>query len=202
VFPGQYQLTLSIEGREARTRAVAVVGDLLSPVTDADRKLWHDASLAVHQLQGIAGEAARRVGALSARLWDAKARLGQNPAATLKTSVDALDRRLATLRRQFAVPAPGEAPISGRGGGGGGAGGVQPLPNQLGGVKGQLAASTSRPTEVQMRLAREAREDLATAVTEINSIITAAMPELYRALGQPQSQPGLTPMQPVAVRVP
>jgi len=53
-----------------------------------------------------------------------------------------------------------------------------------------------------MRSAREAREDLAAAVTESNNIITTAMPELYRALGQPQLQPAMTTMAAVTVRVP
>jgi hypothetical protein len=76
------------------------------------------------------------------------------------------------------------------------------VPNQLGGVKGQLMQSTSRPTEVQLRLAREAREDLVAAVTEVNALIATAMPAVYQALGQPQLRPALAPMEPVTIRIP
>ena len=60
-------------------------------------------------------------------------------------------------------------------------------------MKNQIMASTSRPTEAQMRQAREAREDLIAAVEEINRIITTGIPALYQALGQPPLQPALAP---------
>jgi len=203
VLPGEYRVTLTVDGRETAARPIRVVGDPLSTISDADRTLLHDAALALHRLQAIAAEAAGRIAALSAQARAVRGLLGQstNVPAALRTPVEDLERRLATLRRQFSVPAPGEAPPTGRGGGGGG-GGVQPVPNQLGGVKGQLSQSTSRPTEVQLRLAREAREDLAAAVTEINALITTAMPAVYQALGQPQLRQALAPMEPVTIRIP
>jgi hypothetical protein len=72
----------------------------------------------------------------------------------------------------------------------------------LGGVKGQMMQSTSRPTEAQLRLAREAHQDLVAAVTEINALITTAMPAVYQALGQPQLLTPLAPLAPVTVRIP
>jgi hypothetical protein len=181
---------------------VTVKGDTLSRIADADRSAWHAASLAVHNLHGIAGEAALRVAALSARLHAVQALLqhSASPPASLRSSVEALDRRLVTLRRLFAVAMPGEAPLTGRGGGGGGGGGA--IPSALAAVKGQLLNSTSRPTEAQLRQAREAREDLAAAVTEINSIITSALPAVYQSLGSPLLAPALTPMAAVTTRVP
>jgi hypothetical protein len=202
VLPGEYRVTLSVDGRETAPRPLRVVGDPLSTITDADRTLMHDASLALHRLQGIAGEAAQRIAALSAHTRSVRALLGQsaNVPVPLRTSLEDAERRLAVLRRQFVVPAPGETLPTGRGGGGGG--GVQPVPNQLGGVKGQMMQSTSRPTEVQLRLAREAHQDLVAAVTEINALISTAMPAMYQALGQPQLQPSLAPLAPVTVRIP
>jgi hypothetical protein len=203
VLPGEYRLTVSVDGRETAPRALRVVGDPLSTISDADRTLLHDASLALHRLQAIAGEAAARIATLSAQARSVRGLLGPtaNAPAALRTSLEDVERRLVVLRRQFAVPAPGEAAPTGRGGGGGG-GGVQPVPNQLGGVKGQIMQSTSRPTEVQLRLAREAREDLAAAVVEINSIISTAMPAVYQALGQPQLQPTVAPLPPVTISIP
>jgi hypothetical protein len=203
VMPGDYRVTLRADGRDATERTVRVVGDSLARITEADRKVWHDVSLALHQLQRIAAEAAQRISVLSAHLRTVQSLAGgsRSAPAALTSSVQSLDRRLVALRRQFAVPAPGEPAPSGRGGGAGG-GGVAPVPNQLATVKGQLLASTSRPTEVQMRLAREGREDLLKAVEEINEIIATAMPAVYAALGQPQLQPVVAPMPGVAVRVP
>ncbi len=202
VRPGDYRVTLTVDGREAGTKTVRVSGDPLSVISDADRALWHDVSLAVHQLQGIAGEAALRIGALSAHLRAVQALVSRspNPPAALSASVESLGRELATLRRQFGVAAPGEPAPSGRGGGGGGGG--APVPNQLGSVKGQLMASTSRPTEAQLRLARDARQDLVAAVESINRIIATTLPAVYQALGQPQLQPAVAPMAAVTVRLP
>jgi hypothetical protein len=201
VLPGDYRVTMNVDGRDVAPRSIRVVGDPVSVISDADRTMLHDASLALHRLQSIAGEAAGRTAALSAQARAVRALLAQsgNPPAALRTALEDVERRLVALRRQLGVPAPGEAPTGGRGGGGGG---VQPVPNQIGGLKGQLMQSTSRPTEVQLRLAREAREDLAAAVVEINGIITSAMPAVYQALGQPQLQPTLTPMAPVTVVLP
>jgi hypothetical protein len=202
VPPGAYRVALSVDGREAGMRTVTVKGDTLSRIADADRALLHAASLATHQLHGIAGAAALRVAALSSRLRAVQTLLQQsaNPPAALRASVDALDRRLAALRRQFAVTMPGEAPLAGRGGGGGGGGGA--ITSTLAGVKGQLLNSTSRPSEVQLRQAREAREDLAAAVTEINDITTAALPAVYQSLGQPQLAPARAPVPAVTIRLP
>lgn len=202
VLPGEYRVTLTVDGRDAPARSIRVVGDTMAQLSEADRKLWHDVSLALHRLQGIAAEAAGRIASLSEHLRAVQALVGggENAPAALATSVQALDRRLVALRRQFGLPAPGEAVPSGRGGGGGG--GVAPVPNQLGTVKGQLLNATSRPTEAQLRQAREAREDLVRAVAEINDIIATAMPAMYQALGQPQLRPAIAPMAAVSVQIP
>jgi hypothetical protein len=201
VMPGGYRVALSVDGREVGTRTVTVNGDPLTEISDADRKLWHDLSLAVHRLQQVAGEAAGRIRVLSEHLHAVRGIVARsaNPPTALRTSVDALEGRLATLRRQFSVPAPGEPAASGRGGGRGGGGAI---PNQLGGVKGQLMNATSRPTEVNQRYAREARADLVAAVQEINDIIATGLPAVYQALGQPQLMPAVPPMPAVTITLP
>jgi hypothetical protein len=123
-----------------------------------------------------------------------------NAPATLRSSIDAVDRDLRTLRQQFGVTMPGEAAPSGRGGGGGG--GNQPVPAILGQVKSQLLASTSKPTAIQVRLAREARADLVAAVESLNRVIATGIPGVYQALGQPQLAPTLTPFPAVTIAIP
>lgn len=201
MLPGDYQVTLVVNGRVVNTRSLRVAGDPLSPITEQDRRLWHDVSLALHRLQHVAGEAAARVADLSEHLRAVQSLVSQaaNPSPALREWAGALDRQLASLRRSLAVPAPGEPPPSGRGGG---AGGVPPVPFQLANVKGQLLASTSKPTATQLRLAREAREDLATAITAINRIISTDMPAVYQALGQPQLMPEMTPLPPLTIDLP
>jgi hypothetical protein len=201
VIPGAYRVALSVDGREVGTKTVTVNGDPLTEIAEADRKLWHDLGLSVHRLQQVAGEAALRVRTLGEHLHAVRGLVSRSPnaPAALRSAVDALDGRLATLRRQFSVPAPGEQPQSGRGGGRGGGGAI---PGQLGGVKGQLMNATSRPTEVNQRYAREARADLVAAVQEINDIIATGLPAVYQALGQPQLMPVVPPMPAVTVVIP
>jgi hypothetical protein len=201
VLPGTYRVALTVDGRDAGTKSVSVSGDPLSVITDADRKLWHDVSLAVHQLQEIAGMMRQKVAAVSERFATVRSLMTktQNPPPATRTSVDVLDRDLRTLRQQFAVALPGEAAPSGRGGG---AGGIAPVPGQFGQVKNQLLASTSRPTDVQMRVAREARQDLVAAVESINRIISSTLPAVYQALGQPQLAPSLSPFPAVTINIP
>jgi hypothetical protein len=203
VLPGTYRVALVVDGRDAGTKSVVVNGDPLSVITEPDRKLWHDLSLAVQQLEGFAGVAAGKVAALSAseRTIQALVKQAQNPPPAVRTSIDALSRELAGLRRQFAVSVPGEAAPSGRGGGGG-RGGIAPIPSQLNGVKGQLLQSTSRPTEVALRTAREARQDLMTAIDAANRVITTTLPAVYQALGQPQLAPSVMPMPAMTVSIP
>ena len=201
VLPGTYRVALTVDGRDAGTKSVSVSGDPLSVITDADRKVWHDVSLAVHQLQRIAGLMRGKVAAVSEQFATVRSLVtqAQNPPPALRASVDALDRDLRTLRQQFAVTLPGEAAPSGRGGG---PGGIAPVPGQFGQVKNQLLASTSRPTDVQMRLAREARQDLVAAVESINRIISSALPAVYQSLGQPQLAPNLSPFPAVTISIP
>lgn len=202
VLPGTYRVALLVDGREAGTKAVTLHGDPLSDISDADRRSWHDVSLAVHRLQGVAGIARLRVVALAEAFAALRALVDQAPAApaTVRTALDALQRDLSALARQFAVALPGQPVPSGRGGGGGG--GAQQVPAQLGQVKGQLLASTSRPGEVQVRLAREARADLVAAVTSINRVVSTTLPAAYQALGQPELAPRIAPMPAVDVAIP
>jgi len=69
-------------------------------------------------------------------------------------------------------------------------------------VKNQLMNATSRPTEVNQRIAREARADLVAAVQEINDIIATGLPAVYQALGQPLLLPAVAPLAAVTVTLP
>jgi len=107
----------------------------------------------------------------------------------VRVAVEEVSKQLATARRQLAVPAPGQ--IGGLGGGGE----SPPLRTLIATLKGQVMASTSVPTEVQMIQMREARGELMKAVEGVNALITQAMPRLYRALAENNLL--LVPVKPV-----
>jgi len=202
VLPGTYRVALTVDGRDAGTKTVAVSGDPLAEISDADRMQWHDVSLAVHQLQGVAGEARLRVVAIADAFGTLTSLVSeaQTPPAAVRSAVDAVQRDLSPLARQFGVALPGQPAPSGRGGGFGGGG--QQIAGQLGQVKGQLMSSTSMPTDIQMRTAREARADLAAAIETINRVIGTTLPAVYQAVGQPQLAPRITPMPALTIAIP
>lgn len=189
VLPGDYKVTLVVDGKDAGTRTVKVNGDRLMPITDADRKTWHDTALGLHELQGTANQAAETIYTISDQLASVQDVLKQaaTPPEAVKTAADDLNKRLVALRRQLGVPAPGQT--GGFGGGGGGGGGQQPVRNQINQLKNQVMASTSLPTEMQTRALTDAQAELTKIIDEANSVITTALPGLYKLLGSNNVQP-------------
>jgi photosystem II stability/assembly factor-like uncharacterized protein len=188
VLPGEYRVTLAVNGREVATKPVRVAGDRLIEITDADRKLQHDTALALHELHGTANEAAAIVSTLGDqfRAIDEAVRRTPQAPAPVKTVVDDARTKLTALRRQLGLRG-GDA--GDQEGGGGGGGGNQAVRNQISQVKNQVIASTSAPTEMQMRALRELRDDLDKVITETNAMITSVMPGVYKTLGEHNLQP-------------
>ncbi|HTM34029.1 MAG TPA: hypothetical protein VL263_22110 [Vicinamibacterales bacterium] len=173
VLPGEYRVTLVVAGKDVATKPLRVSGDTALPMSETDRKTWHDTSMSLHQMQRTANEAADALTVLSGQITTAESLLktaGNAPAGGKQLVEDAA-KRLADLRRQL-----------GTGGGGGFGGQNQPLRARIGQLKGQVVGSTSPPTAMQVRSASEAREDLTKVVQELNDLI-AAVPQLYDKLG-------------------
>ncbi len=193
VLPGEYRVTLVVDGKEIATKPLRVLGDSAIQITDADRKTLHDTALGLHTLQRSANEAADAVTELS-RQHQALDGLMKGGAASAeaKTALEDANKRLTDLRRRLGVPAPGQP--AGGGGGGGFGGGANPnVRAVIGQVKGQMMASTSLPTATQMRQATEAREDLAKVIEDVNAAISTTMPALYKQVGGQ-----VTPLKPLA----
>ena len=181
VLPGEYRVTLSVNGRDVGTRPVRVNGDVVMQITEADRKTLHDTALALHELQRTANEAAEAALTMSEQVKDFENGLKQTtsrPPDAVRSVVEEVSKQLMSVRRQLAVPAPGQV------GGFGGGGDSPPVRTLIATLKGQVMASTSVPTEVQITQTREARAELMKAVEGVNALITQAMPRLYRALSE------------------
>ncbi|MFN8057915.1 MAG: hypothetical protein U0Q12_02035 [Vicinamibacterales bacterium] len=194
VLPGSYRVTLLVDGKEAGTQTVAVKGDPAIAITDADRKLWHDTALDLHELQRTANDALVALNHVSAQLGAAQelVKQGAQTPPAVKTAMDDLVKRVSDLRRRLGAPEPGD------GGEGFGGGGRPPLRNLIGQLKGQVMGATGAPTEMQRRLSSESRGDLSKLVDEINGVIGTALPDLYKALGaggvQPEAIKALKPV--------
>jgi photosystem II stability/assembly factor-like uncharacterized protein len=192
VLPGEYRVTLVVDGKDVATKSLRISGDKDMPMTDADRKVWHDTALALHDMQRAANSAAEAVTTLATQLSAAEALMksAANPPAAAKTAVTDANTKLADLRRRLG--------LNQQGGGGGGFGGQQGnVRGSLGQTKGQIMQSTSLPTAQQIRSAGELREDLAKVITDTNELITA-IPAIYDALGAPGAKPAaLKPVGPI-----
>jgi photosystem II stability/assembly factor-like uncharacterized protein len=191
VMPGEYRVTLVVDGKDVATKAIRIGGDKDMTMTDAERKTWHDTSLGLHEMQGVANSAATAVNTLATQLTAAEALLktAANAPGAAKNAISDASTKLTDLRRRLGLNQ------GGGGGGGGGFGGQQGnVRGQLGQVKGQLMGSTSMPTAQQLRQAGELREDLAKVIADTNELI-AAVPAIYDALGASGVKP--TALKPV-----
>jgi photosystem II stability/assembly factor-like uncharacterized protein len=193
VMPGEYRVTLVVDGKDVATKSVRVNGDRDVTFPDDQRKTWHDTALGLHEMQRVGNAAAEAVTTLATQLSAAEALIksAANPPASAKSAISDANTKLADLRRRLGLNQQG-------GGGGGGFGGQQAnVRGQLGQVKGQIMGSTSMPTVQQMRSSVELREDLTKAVADTNELI-AAIPAIYDALGASGAKPtALKPVGPI-----
>ena len=199
VLPGEYRVTLVVDGKDVATKSVRVNGDKDMPMTDADRKVWHDTALNLHELQRVANAAADAVTTLATQLTAAEALMksAANPPGAAKNAITDANTKLTDLRRRLGLNQGGGG-FGGGGGGGGGFGGQQNnVRGNLGQTKGQIMQSTSLPTAQQMRSATELREDLTKVIADTNELITA-IPAIYDALGATGAKPtALKPVGPI-----
>jgi hypothetical protein len=164
VLPGTYRAALTVDGRDANTVTISVAGDRAIQITDADRRAWHDTALALHRMQEQANELADQVAAAWTRFQalEQQAR-GQTLPAVLKTAMEAVRKELEAARRRLGLAGGGP------GGGGGFGGGAENVRGRMGQLKGAIMASTSLPTEVQMRQKREIEAAWPKAAAEANA---------------------------------
>jgi photosystem II stability/assembly factor-like uncharacterized protein len=167
VLPGQYSVTLKVDGKEIGTQSITVQGDPDITIAEADRKAAFDAAMELHQLQKRLNEASDSVNALNERLRAVQAALKDNkdvPAA-LKAKVEEFNKKFAPVGRNFGIGMGN--PLE--------TGDFESFQRQLrarvGQLKGGIMASTSRPTETQMRQLPEVRAALDKAINEANALI-------------------------------
>jgi len=185
VLPGTYRVTLTLDGRDANVVDVVVAGDPAIQITDADRKIWHDTALTLHQMQQKANEVANQVNDAWARFQtlEQQAR-GQNLAPALKSQMEAVGKEFADVRQQLGLAGGGP-------GGGGFGGGNQNVRGRMGQLKGAIMNSTSLPTEVQLRQKQEieaAWPKAAATATAAMAKLPALAKDVVNAVFKPTSQ--------------
>jgi hypothetical protein len=198
VLPGEYRVTLTVDGREAGTTSVRVDGDRAVEITGADRRAWHDTTLELHELERTADKAGDAVAALGDEIATLQrlAGPGSPTPEPVRGAFDAIAKKLADLRVRFGVPTPG----GGGGRGGGGRGNAnRDVRARITAVKTQMMASTSAPTANQAAEAKAVADELAKAVADLNAVIGTDVPSLVKTLGaNSYLLPPLAPIKPIA----
>ena len=162
VLPGTYRATLTVDARDVNAVDVVVTGDRDIQITATDRKTWHDTALAMHEMQQKANDLADQVSEAWSRFEVVQQQAkGQNIPPALKTQVEALGKEFEGVRRRLG--------LIGGGGGGGFGGNPENLRGRMGQIKGGIMASTSLPTEVQMRQKKEIESSWPKLVSDANA---------------------------------
>ena len=170
VMPGQYNVTLKVEGKDWATNSFTVQGDPDITIAEADRKAAYDAALELHQLQKRFNAASDSVTAMNERFRAIQAALKDDAkdnkeAAGLRTKLEAFGKKAAPTNAQFGANTA-EAIASGN------FEGLQrSLRFRISGLKSGIMSSTSRPTEVQMRQLGEMKPALDKVIGEANALI-------------------------------
>ncbi|HEX7282278.1 MAG TPA: hypothetical protein VF239_09500, partial [Vicinamibacterales bacterium] len=192
VLPGDYRVQVTIDGK-AETRTAKVLPDPLVEMTDADRQTLYKTLVTMTSVQRTADTAANAAIKLDEQMASIgtalKAYADVPPAAA--TAVGNLTKRVTELRTSIAGR-PGQG-----GGGGGGGGGPQPLRNRINSLKQEMIGSQSLPTRLQLAQVEAVQKQLATLVGQINEVIVASMPALYKQLSESNIHPGLGTVPPI-----
>jgi hypothetical protein len=175
VVPGTYRAALSVDGKEVQTVAVAVKGDPDVSISDADRKIWFETAMELHQLQGKANDAAELAQNVNAQLQQLLTQTrGQTLAPAAKQALDGLSKEMEVVRRRLGLG-------GGPGGGGGFGGGTENVRGRIGQLKGAVVGSTSVPTNTQLQQIREVKAALP-VVTDQTNALAAKLPGLVKEL--------------------
>jgi hypothetical protein len=192
VLPGEYRVSLIVDGAERGVRTVRVLGDPMINISEADRRAHHDMALELHRIQFALNEASDALNAAGDQVASAQnlLKLVSSPPEPLVKSVEALAKRAAALTRRIGS--------GGRPGGGEGGGEEPPLRNLVSGLKNQILFSTSAPTAQQAQSARDAREQTMKLITDVNELLASALPSLGRSLRENRLQAApMAPIEPV-----
>jgi photosystem II stability/assembly factor-like uncharacterized protein len=176
VLPGPYRAALSVDGREVQTVNVAVTGDPDITITNADRKIWFDTAMDLHQMQAKANAAAELAQNANAQLQQLQNQTrNQTLAPAVKQSLDSLAKEMEVVRRRLGLGGGGP------GGGGGFGGGTENVRGRIGQLKNAIQGSTALPTNTQLQQTREVKAALPVVIDQVNAV-AAKMPGLVKEM--------------------
>jgi hypothetical protein len=184
VLPGDYTVTLLVNGSPCGTQAVKVEADPLVNLPDAARDLQQRAITELTAMQDAVAAAAEALRAVAAQLEVVHDRLqrGLMMPRTVREHGSSLVRKVSILRRLLQSSHGGAETASG-------------WPIDLGAriddLKIEIAGSCSTPTPLQTRRLAKLQIELAELVAQLKGIMAEDLPTLNRQL----EQSGLSPVR-------
>ncbi len=191
VLPGAYQAVLKVDGKEAATQTINVQGDPDIVISDEDRRAWFDSAMEFHRLHKKFNDAAESVGSLNERIRALQAVVKDNATvpAALKTKLEDFVKRFEPVGNRFGIGL-GDPFVTGN---------FERLLGSLrfriGGPKGAIMGSTSRPTEIQSRQIPEVKTVLEKVIQDANVLI-AELPALLKEFADNNLYPA--PVKPIS----
>jgi photosystem II stability/assembly factor-like uncharacterized protein len=186
VLPGTYKVTLTVDGREAGASTFTVQGDPEIQLADADRRKLYETSMSLHQMHRKLNEAIASVTMLNEQVTMLEKMAKENPnlPASIKSAIEDFAKKLSPVKMKFGIGIGPEVFASGD---------FSRLENvrfQLPGLKGGVMASTSLPTETQMRMTGEMQTRLNQAIDEANVLISS-LTALYKQMAESSVYPSM-----------
>jgi len=172
VLPGEYRVELRIGDAAPQVRTVRVDADPLIPLSDTDRRAWHDTLMGLVEMQNIVTAAlstseqlARQVAASRESVRGGAPAVAQQ-ARALGDEVDGILRAIRGEARRGVAEQPTSVSLNDR----------------IRQVYSEIEASTGVPTADQQRLTRQAHDELKTVVERLNRMLTDSVPAFNRRL--------------------
>ncbi|CAN5726138.1 hypothetical protein BH24ACI5_BH24ACI5_16240 [soil metagenome] len=171
VLPGNYTVSLVVDGKTAGSKPLRVSGDPDVVLTQAERKRLYDMAMELHELQGRANTVLERIVPIQRQLPEVMKQVAgkSDLPADVKAQADAFNKEFTALATRL-VPAAG-----GRGGGGrGGGGGAEPSPIARAAQAKNGMMGGMWPTQTTMTAYTDAKAGVPAAITEGNAMVARA----------------------------
>jgi hypothetical protein len=124
VLPGTYNVALMVDGKAVETKAMKVIADPESQLSDTQRRRYNEILMDLHDMQRRGDDVTNALNPLFSQMGDVATKIKgmNNVPAAVKAQFDALNKEFDVVRGKFGVPpTAGGGGRGGRGGGGGAA---------------------------------------------------------------------------------
>jgi hypothetical protein len=191
VLPGEYRVTLVVNGKEAASKPVTVRGDPDVTITPQDRESRFRLLKELQQLQATASDAGDALRTADQQLKAVKAELADSTKvpAPIRAALDSLTKELEPLKKTYGIRDPNEEFDFG--------GFRKVLPLRVALLGGNIGGVTAPPTAQDLQSAAELKRLVPKSVDEVNAFLAKLKPFFQRLAGE-----GLYPPVPEAVKKP